>query len=93
MMDCETGPQQYQFFPHEFKALNAREKGGYTFTMQVSGGKALNNIRDSKVAQQLLSVLAQSKKGAELMSSARYEFILNKEYVLTISKLVEESAN
>jgi hypothetical protein len=86
MVACEAGPQQYQFFQHEFKALNPKEKGGYTFTLQVSGGRPSNNIKDSRLAQQLLTVIGQSKRGAELMSLADYEFVLGKNLVLTVSK-------
>lgn len=87
MVACEAGPQSYQFFLHEFKALNPKEKS-YAFTLQVSEGKPKNNIKDSRLAQQLFAVIAQSKRGAELMSISDYDFVLGKDLTLTVSKRV-----
>jgi hypothetical protein len=89
MVACETGPQQYQFFLHEFKALNPKEKS-YTFTLQVSAGKARNNIKASRLAQQLLAVIVQSKRGSELMSLSDYDFVMGKDLKLTVSKSASE---
>lgn len=90
MVGCEAGPQEYQFFPHEFKALNPKEKGSYTFTLQVSAGRAQNNIKDSRLAQQLLAMMAQSKRASELMSQSGYNFVLGKDLKLTVSKLASK---
>lgn len=93
MVACETGPQQYQFYLHEFKTLNPKEKGGYAFTLQVSGGKPLNNIKDSRLARQLLAVITQSKRGSELMALSDYDFVLGKNLILTVSKRVSKESN
>lgn len=79
-------PATIPVFVHEFKALNPKEKGGYAFRLQVSAGKARNNIKDSRLAQQLLAVIAQSKRGSELMSLSNYDFVLGKDLKLTVSK-------
>jgi len=87
MVASEGGPQQYKFFGHEFKALNPKEKGGYSFTLQAHQGKAVNNIKKSIVAQDLLYVLAASKKASELMGASTYEFTLDKQFNLSITKI------
>jgi len=87
MVAAEVGPQQYKFFGHEFKSLNPKEKGGYSFTLQAHQGKAVNNIKKSIVAQDLLYVLATSKKASELMGESTYEFVLDKQFNLSISKV------
>ncbi|MBP9924811.1 MAG: hypothetical protein KBF45_02390 [Cyclobacteriaceae bacterium] len=87
MVDSEKEPQQYQFYGHEFKALNPKEKKGFAFTMQASEGKALNSIKSSVVAQDLLYVLAMSKRATELMGENTYEFTLNKQFNLSVTKL------
>lgn len=80
----EKGPQQYKLFAHEFKAIGQREKSGFTFTLEVSNGKALNNIKTSTVAKNLLHVLQQSKRATELMNEAPYALNMDKHFVLHV---------
>jgi hypothetical protein len=87
MLDSAETPQQYKLSSHEFRAMNAKQKGGYSFVLQVAKGKAINNIRDSIIAQELLEILQLSKKGSELIEEAPYEIILDKQFVLHISKM------
>jgi hypothetical protein len=86
MMASEEGPQEYKLFGHEFKSLNPKEKG-YSFTLQVHQGKALNNIKKSTTAQDLLYVLALSRKATELMGENKYEFTLDKQFNLSVTKM------
>lgn len=87
MVDASQEPQQYQLYPHEFRALNARQKGGYNFTLQVANGKAVNRINDSMAAQDLLSVLQLSPKGSELIEKDSFEISMDKQFMLHINKL------
>ncbi|HYF68397.1 MAG TPA: hypothetical protein VD884_09680 [Ohtaekwangia sp.] len=87
MMSSGEESQQYNMSAHEFRALNAKEKGGYSFTLQASNGKAVNNIKTSIIAQNLLSILQDSPKANELMSTATYEFTMDKQFVLRVSKI------
>lgn len=87
MVAAAEGPQQYKFFGHEFKTLNPREKSGYSFTLQAHEGKATNNIKTSTAAKDLLSVLETSRKASELMAEGEYEFTLDKQFVLHVSKM------
>ncbi len=87
MVASSEGPQQYKLYGHEFKTLNPKEKGGYAFSLQVHKGKAINNIRNSFVAQNLLSVLVMSKKASELMTTDSYEFAMDKQFMLRVTKL------
>lgn len=91
MVASVNGPQQYKFSDHEFRRINPKEKGGYSFTMQVFQGKALNSIRTSATAQDLLVILQQSKKATELLETSTYEFMFDKRFVLHITK-VEKAA-
>jgi hypothetical protein len=87
MLDSADEPQHYQLSGHEFKAMNARQKGGYNFVLQVQKGKALNNIRESQAAKELLEILQLSRKATELTEAAPYEITLDKQFVLHISKM------
>ncbi len=87
MVDASDEPQNYQLYPHEFRALNSRQKGGYNFTLQVANGRAINQIKDSGNAQDLLSVLQQSPKAAELMGKDSFEISMDKQFMLHINKL------
>lgn len=89
MVASAEGPQQYKLYGHEFKGLNPKEKGGYSFTLQAHKGRAKNNIRNSVVAQNLLSVLDMSKKASELMATDSYEFTMDKQFNLRITKMEE----
>jgi hypothetical protein len=82
-------PQEYKLFVHEFKASGEKVKSGYSFTLEVANGKALNNIKSSSVAQDLLSMLNQSKKATELMSKAAYVLSLDKQFVLRVNRKEE----
>jgi hypothetical protein len=86
---AEKGPQQYKLFSHEFKAIGQREKSGFTFVLQASHGKALNNIKTSTVAKNLLQVLQQSKRATELMSEAPYELSMDKHFVFHVNRKAE----
>ncbi len=86
MVAADEDPQVYKFFKHEFKALNPKEKS-YSFTLEAYQGKALNDIRKFPIAKDLLEVLVYSPKASELMENNRYEFILDKQFVLHIKKL------
>lgn len=87
MVASAEGPQEYKLYGHEFKGLNPKEKGGYSFTLQAHKGKAKNNIKNSIVAQNLLSVLEASKKASELMANDTYEFTMDKQFNLRITRL------
>jgi hypothetical protein len=87
MVDSASGPQQYKFSSHEFKNVNPKEKGGYAFTLRAFQGKAVNSIRTSAVAQDLLVILLQSRKASELIEADTYEFILDKRFVLHVTRV------
>jgi len=87
MVDSSSSPQTYSMSAHEFTGVSSRPKGGFQFNMQVANGKAINNIKESRVAQDLLFILQQSQKANELMESGSYEISLDKKFVLHIQKL------
>ncbi|MDA0194958.1 MAG: hypothetical protein O2887_06770 [Bacteroidetes bacterium] len=86
MIASDDGPQEYKFWDHEFKNVNPKEKGGYAFTLRVFQGKAINDIKTSAVAKDLLVILQQSKKAAELSEDSIYEFVLDKQFMFHIKK-------
>jgi hypothetical protein len=92
MVDASGGPQAYKLSSHEFKVLNPKEKGGYSFTLIASKGKALNKISTSEVAKDLLQILQMSGKANELMNENAYEFTMDKQFVLRVNRKVEEVA-
>ena len=86
MISSAEGPQQYKFSAHEVKTANPKDKGGFTFTLKVHKSKAVNDIRLSVIAKDLLRVLQQSGKASELSESSMYEFKLDKHFVLHVIK-------
>ncbi len=86
MVDAEQGSQEYKFSNHEFRDIDPKQKGGYSFTMEVYKGKAINNIKTSVVAKELLIILQQSAKASELTEEALYVFTMDKQFLLRIEK-------
>ena len=88
----ENGPQQYKLFAHEFKAVGQKEKSGFSFLLEASQGRAVNNIKTSTVAKDLLHVLQQSRRASELMHEATYALSLDKQFMLHVTRKVAEKA-
>lgn len=88
MLASEEGAQQYKLFGHEFKTLNPKEKS-YSFELHAYQGKSVNNIKTSTVAKNLLDMLNMSRKASELMSEEHFEFKLDKQFTLHISRKVQ----
>ena len=86
MLASENGPQQYKLSDHEFKALNPKERS-YSFALHAFRGKAVNNIKTSTTAQELLSMLNMSRKAVELLEETHFEFTLDKQFVLHITRI------
>jgi hypothetical protein len=91
MIESSDAPQQYKLFPHEFKAMNLKHKGAYAFTLQVSKGRPMNNIRDSVIAHDLLEILQLSKKASELIDEAPYQIAMDKQFVLHVTKIQQQN--
>lgn len=88
MVDSKEGPQQYKLFKHEFQNVNPSNKGGYTFELRVYQGKAVNDIRTSDIAKDLLIILQQSNKAMELAEDKLYQFSLDKNLMLHVTQEV-----
>jgi hypothetical protein len=86
MLASEGGSQQYRLFDHEFKALGPKEKS-YSFQLRAHKGKAVNSISSSANAKDLLDMLNMSRKATELMEEGTFEFKLDKQFILHISRV------
>ena len=86
MISSADEPQQYKFSAHEVRTANPKGKGGFTFTLKFYKGNAINDIKLSLIAKDLLRVLQQSKKASQLSESSMYEFMLDKHFVLHVIK-------
>jgi hypothetical protein len=94
MSGAVSEPQQYQLFTHEFKSLSKKDKVSFNFLLEAHNGKALNNIKASQPALDLLFVLQQSKTAQQLMTEATYEFSLDKKFIFHVNrKALDASAS
>ncbi len=84
MSAAEQEPQQYKLYGHEFKAMGQNVKSGYSFVLEAANGKAVNNIKGSIIAHDLLQILQQSTKAMQLMKEATYELSLDKNFLLKV---------
>jgi hypothetical protein len=85
MMSSEEGPQQYKFSSHEIKSANPTGRS-HTFLLKIHKGRAVNDIRESPIAKDLLWVLQNSGKAAELADVSTYTFSLDRNFVLQVMK-------
>jgi len=85
MMASDKESQQYKLFKHELNTLNTQDKS-YAFTLEVQQGKAVNNIRNSNIAMDLLDMLIYSPKAVNMMNDHLYIFSLDKKFVLHINR-------
>lgn len=92
MVDAAETAQQYTFYEQEFRRLNPREPNGYPFIMYVNSGKALNNIKTSALANDLLKLLQSSKTATVLMQRCTFEFMLDAKFVLHVRKAKDENS-
>ena len=86
MLASENGPQQYSLSDHEFKSINNREKS-FSFELHAFKGKAVNNIKKSAAAQDLLTILNMSRKATQLLEETAFEFSLDRKFVLKVSRV------
>lgn len=86
MVNSADEAQTYQMSSHEFRDIDPKQKGGHSFTLRFFNSRPENNIKTSVVAQDLLMILQQSGKARELSESAIYEFVMDKQFVLTVSR-------
>jgi len=87
MIDSQREPQSYQLSNHEFKALNPNKKGGFSFVLEVSSGKAVNGLKDSIIAQDLWEILQMSRKATELISNGTFHFSMDKQFMLHVQRV------
>jgi hypothetical protein len=83
----KDGGQTYQLSQHEFKQMNPKQKGGFTFKLQVANGKAKAGLKDNTLAQDLWDILQYSPKATELIAQSEFEFAMDRNFVLHVQKL------
>jgi hypothetical protein len=86
MIASENQSQEYRLFDHEFKALQPKEKD-YSFEFRAHKGKSLNKTTLRTNAKDLLEVLNMSRKATELMDESEFEFVLDKKFILHITRI------
>ncbi|HMJ68564.1 MAG TPA: hypothetical protein VK508_06705 [Cyclobacteriaceae bacterium] len=87
MLAAADQPQQYKLMQHEVVAMDSKKKSGWGFTLQVKGSKAINKIKDSEMAQDLLNMLQLSPKASELMNTHTYEIVFDKQFTLHVTQV------
>ena len=86
MIASENGGQVYKLFAHEFKALQPKEKD-YSFEFRAHKGKSLSKTTLRANAKDLLDMLNMSGKATQLMDESEFEFILDKKFILHITRV------
>ncbi len=86
MMDSEKKPQTYQLSDHEFRDVNLKRKTGYSFKFKFHSKRSLSSLKTKLLAEDLLSVLLHSNTACELSQDATFEFELDKDFKLHVSR-------
>ncbi|MCZ8356236.1 MAG: hypothetical protein O9340_15965 [Cyclobacteriaceae bacterium] len=90
LIDSASEPQTYKLMSHEIKSMDEKKKGSFSFNLHIAERKAVNNIKDSEIAQDLLNMLQQSKKGSELIQANRFEISMDKHFQLQVTQIKAE---
>ena len=85
MIASEGGSKDYKLSGHEFKAIEPREKN-FSFNLRIEKGKA-SNLVQSVNARGLVEMLNTSRKACELMEEITFDFKLDKQFVLHVSRV------
>lgn len=85
MQASSQGPQQYKLYAHEFRALSKTPT--FSFLLQMHKGRALNDIRKSKIAQDLMSMLKMSRQATDHMDKHAFEFRLDTHFMLNVARV------
>lgn len=85
MLTCHDKPAQYRLYSHEFRAL--AKSNTFAFVLQAHRGRAINDIRKSQVAKDLMSMLKTSRKASERLENHAFEFRLDTQFMLIVSKI------
>jgi len=75
-----------KYRPAILQMIDPKEKK-FSFELQAHKGKALNKISSSTNAKDLLEMLNMSKKACELMDETTFQFKLDSQFVLHISRI------
>jgi hypothetical protein len=86
MVDAGGAAQQYEFSSHEFTRVFPKNRAGLKFILYFHRSHALNNIKTSPLAKDLLGVLKESQTAIKLGDSSTYEFILDRNFVFHVRK-------
>lgn len=86
MIDASEDKQDYKLSKHEFLDSNNKRPTGYSFSFVAHRGRSESDLKKSLTAQDLLYVLKCSDKAMDLMNDAHFEFKLDKDFVLHITK-------
>lgn len=86
MLSAADGPQQYKLYSHEFKAL-ATKNATFAFVLYATKGKALNDIRKSRGAQDLMTILNLSRIASDELQKFTFEFRLDTQFMLHVARV------
>jgi hypothetical protein len=87
MIAAASEPQKYKLSSHEVLSMDTKKKTSPGFNLLTSKRKAVNNIKDSEIAQDLLNTLQLSRRGSELLEQHDYSIVLDKQFTLHISQV------
>ncbi|MBL7835161.1 MAG: hypothetical protein JNK18_14475 [Cyclobacteriaceae bacterium] len=84
MIEAHQAPQSYKLFAHEVKALDPKSRSS-KFTLRTQNNKSIVTPKDSVIASDLFHALGTSNKATELMQQHTYEFVLDRDFTLSVS--------
>ncbi len=87
MIASSNGPQEYKLSKHEFIDSNNKRLTGYTFTLTVFEGKFDGLAKSNAVGLDLKHMLKNSAKAEDLSSEVKFEFKMDKNFVLSIARI------
>lgn len=79
--------QRYKFMKHELPGVDKSRKGKkFDFRIVIAANRVISHTPQSDVGSDLLNVLQLSQTGSALLATNRYEFVLDKQHMLSVSR-------
>jgi len=92
MNDCLDRPQHHKLSYDELTSIDNEEENHLPFVLRVFQGDAINNIKTSPIAKDLLLILKRSQTANMLTDQFIFEFKLDEDFVLHIKSEDPEMA-
>lgn len=82
----KTGDQKLQLYRHEFEVTGAKNKTGYSFSIEIVNGKVINKISGVAIAKDLIQSMNETPGLNEWLKGQTLKISLGRNYEMKFTK-------